>query len=292
MLSVAKVAPEGRSLSRPCHRLLLFDGMFLVGRNVMQNVSSIGRNTPSISVGDRFTNRYGCEAEVIKYESAKAVTVKFLDSFGYELTTTGASLRNTNFKNPYHPTICGIGYLGDGPHLSRVKGRYTLAYSKWYAMIQRCYAEIPGKHLTYRGCTVVVEWLNFQTFADWFFEQKIVGDMQIDKDILRKSNRIYSPENCRMVPTEINKAMTGGKKNRDSDLPTGVSLHTGGRFTAQITTSSKRRYLGIFDTVEEAFAVYKFEKELHIRQLAEEYKDVLVPEIYEAMMNWEVLITD
>lgn len=65
MLSVAKVAPEGRSLSRPCHRLLLFDGMFLVGRNVMSKYNS-GRAT--VFVGDRFTNRYGCEAEVIKYD--------------------------------------------------------------------------------------------------------------------------------------------------------------------------------------------------------------------------------
>lgn len=245
----------------------------------------------TVFVGDRFTNRYGCEAEVIKYESAKKVTIRFLDDFGYELTTAVSTLRNINFKNPYHPTVCGVGYLGHGKHLAKVKGKDTAVYQRWTGMIARCYASRPGYYETYIGCTMVPEWLNFQTFAEWHSKQPFLDGMQIDKDILLKNNRTYSPENCRLVPTEINKAMTGGKKNRDSDLPTGVGI-CGKKFSANITTSGKHRYLGLYSTPEEAFSVYKLEKELHIRQLAEKYKGALVPEIYEAMMNWEVLITD
>ena len=245
----------------------------------------------TVFVGDRFTNRYGCEAEVIKYESAKKVTIRFLDDFGYELTTAVSTLRNINFKNPYYASVHGVGYLGKGAHRAKLKGKDTTVYQRWAGMIARCYASGPGYYETYIGCTVVPEWHNFQNFAEWHSKQPFIEGMQIDKDILKKNNRTYSLENCRLVPTEINKAMTGGKKNKESGLPTGV-VHRQGRFMANITTSGKHRYLGTFDTPEEAFAVYKFEKELHIRELAEKYKDVLVPEIYQAMLVWEVLITD
>ncbi len=288
MLSVAKVAPEGRSLSRPCHRLLLFDGMFLVGRNVMSRSKP---RVPSIFVGDRFTNRLGCEAVVVKYESSTRITVKFLDDFGYELITKADSLRNSTFKNLFHPVVCGVGYLGVGEFTHSSGGKVTVAYRRWMDMLTRCYTNGPGYLEAYIGCTVAPEWHNFQNFAEWHSKQKIVGSMQLDKDILRKGNRIYSPDNCRLIPTEINKAMTGGKINKESGLPTGV-VHHQGRFTAQMSTYGRHRYLGVFDIVEEAFIAYKAAKELHIRELAEKYKEVIAPEIYEAMMNWEVLITD
>lgn len=245
----------------------------------------------TVFVGDRFTNRYGCEAEVIKYESAKKVTIRFLDDFGYELTTDADSLKKIGFKNPYHPTVCGVGYLGHGKHPAKVKGKDTTAYQRWNSMLSRCYENGPGRYEPYIGCSVCPEWLNFQNFAEWHSKQPFIEGTQIDKDILKKNNRVYSPENCRLVPTEINKALTGGKKVRELNLPTGVGI-SGKKFSVYITTSSKQRYLGLYDTPEEAFLVYKAAKELHIRELAEKYKDALVPEIYEAMMNWEVLITD
>jgi len=43
---------------------------------------------------------------------------------------------------------------------------------------------------------------------------------------------------------------------------------------------------------EEAFAVYKEAKELHIKSLAEKWKNDLDPRVYKALMNYVVEITD
>lgn len=51
-------------------------------------------------------------------------------------------------------------------------------------------------------------------------------------------------------------------------------------------------HLGVYDTPEEAFRVYKTYKEALIKQKAEKYKHVISPEAYNALMNYKVLITD
>ena len=54
----------------------------------------------------------------------------------------------------------------------------------------------------------------------------------------------------------------------------------------------KRIELGIFETPELAFARYKEYKEDFIKDLAEQYKGEIPNKVYEAMMNWEIEITD
>lgn len=241
----------------------------------------------TIKAGDRFTNRYGCEAEVIKYTSTLSVTIKFRDSFGYEMISSAGALNSKSFKNPYHPTVWGVGYIGVGPHKSRVNGKYTISYSKWASMLERCYAGHKDKYLPYVGCTVSDSWLNFQTFADWLQVQGTLEGMQIDKDILLQGNMIYSSETCRIVPTEINKAITGGKKNRESELPTGVLAYKG-RYIAAITTSGSPKHLGVFNDPETAANAYRLAKIAHVKFLAEKYKASIPLEIYEALLQWVV----
>lgn len=250
-----------------------------------------GSKIPSVSVGDRFTTRHGCTAEVIKYVSAKEVTVKFLDAYGYELTTAAHDLKLSSFRNPYYRSVNGVGYIGVGIHGARLNGKAFHAYQRWASMMARCYLLAPGRYEAYRGCTVTPEWHNFQNFAEWYLSQYRENGWQIDKDILCKGNRLYSPDNCSLVPKEINKAMVGGRVREDATIPLGVVRHRG-RFVATTTKRGKQVYIGVFSTPEEAFYAYKVVKEAYIRELAEEYKAVITPEIYEAMMNWEVLITD
>ena len=50
--------------------------------------------------------------------------------------------------------------------------------------------------------------------------------------------------------------------------------------------------LGTFRKEEDAFNVYKLEKEKHIKQLAEQYKDQLESRVYNALYNYKVEITD
>ena len=75
-------------------------------------------------------------------------------------------------------------------------------------MLERCYSQkTQEKHTTYKECSVSEEWYNFQNFAEWMDKNYNYETMQkwhLDKDILFKGNKIYSPERCAFVPQEIN----------------------------------------------------------------------------------------
>ena len=52
---------------------------------------------------------------------------------------------------------------------------------------------------------------------------------------------------------------------------------------------TKLRYLGYFDTEQEAFETYKTFKESYIKQLADEYKDQLDVRVYASLLSYTVL---
>ena len=51
-------------------------------------------------------------------------------------------------------------------------------------------------------------------------------------------------------------------------------------------------HIGHFDTELEAFMVYKNEKEAYIIETVTKWKDQIDPRVYEALMNYQVEITD
>ena len=55
-----------------------------------------------------------------------------------------------------------------------------------------------------------------------------------------------------------------------------------------------KKYLGRFslDQVEEAFLTYKRFKENYIKQVADEYKNLIPDKVYQALYNYKVEITD
>ena len=75
-------------------------------------------------------------------------------------------------------------------------------------MFARCYNE--KYHInrpTYTNCEVCSEWYNYQNFGKWYEENyyEVQGEqMCLDKDILVKDNKLYSPSTCTFVPKRIN----------------------------------------------------------------------------------------
>lgn len=165
-------------------------------------------------------------------------------------------------------------------------------------MIQRCYSKkFQAKHPAYIGCSVCDEWKNYQNFAEWCISNyyEIQNEkMQLDKDILIKGNKIYSPDTCVFVPQRINKLFIKSNKSR-GEHPIGVSYDKNrNKFTSQCSKQYLNNigYLGSFETELEAFNVYKEFKENYIKQVADEYKDKIPKKLYYAMYNWKVEITD
>ena len=51
-------------------------------------------------------------------------------------------------------------------------------------------------------------------------------------------------------------------------------------------------YLGVFETEMEAFYAYKEAKEAYIKELANKWKDQIDPRAYDALMDYQIEITD
>lgn len=53
--------------------------------------------------------------------------------------------------------------------------------------------------------SVCEEWFDYQNFAAWWNTQEYRQDVWcLDKDILVRGNKLYSPETCCFVPPEVN----------------------------------------------------------------------------------------
>ncbi len=192
-------------------------------------------------------------------------------------------------RRAMEPVMCGVGYHG-----SENVDCTSESYLKWHDMLVRCYnAKFHERQPQYKGCTVCEEWLNYSNFKVWYDQNKIKGmSLDLDKDILFKGNKIYSPETCCFVPHAINTLFLNKKADR-GDFPIGVSYEKDKRkFRAYMSFMGKQIKIGTFNTAESAFARYKKYKEDFIQDIAEQYKDILPYKIYEAMMNWKIEIDD
>ena len=164
-------------------------------------------------------------------------------------------------------------------------------------MLERCYYEIvQSKQPTYKGCSVCDEWHNFQNFAKWFDENYYqCGNEKthLDKDILFKKNKIYSPDTCIFVPQKINLLFLKNGKNRGI-YPIGVYFEKSrNKYNAHLCATGKT--IGRYNAPEEAFQAYKQTKENYIKKVADEYKSKypqFPQKLYEAMYRYEVEIDD
>ncbi|AZU98973.1 putative AP2 domain-containing protein/putative DNA-binding protein [Bacillus phage pW2] len=247
-------------------------------------------------IGETNTNNKGVKMEIIEYNNANNIIVLFED--GCKLKTKYCHFKSGRIKSLHEPIIANKGYIGQGKYTPTIDGKITRAYQTWSNMIKRCYDERfhDKKHRVYVDCEVCEEWHNFQNFAEWFHHNyyEIFGEMMaLDKDILVKGNKIYSPETCVYTPQKINTLFTRNNSNR-GDCPIGVHyVKERNKYSARCTTlENKRKELGHYETKEEAFIAYKRFKENVIKDVANEYMGEIPLKLYYAMMTYEVEITD
>lgn len=187
------------------------------------------------------------------------------------------------------PSILGVGYWGS-PDVDVMHWTYRL----WSNMLARCYSDVVQKNSPhYIGCTVDEEWHNYSNFKEWVennYYQVGYESSALDKDILKKGNKVYSKNTCIFVPQEINFIFTNNQKNK-GDYPHGI-IKKGNKFIVRVNKDKNQVNIGSFNTLEEAFGQYKLHKEEEIRRLAEQYKDKVPDELYNALMNWQVEFDD
>ncbi len=242
----------------------------------------------------------GEECEIVEYVNAKDITVKFIKT-GEITKSQYCHFKKRTIKSHLTPTVFAVGIVGMEEIVDEEK-KIPKSYQTWKGMLERCYSQkYQEKHPTYMGCKVCDEWLYYPNFKKWYDENyyEIEGQrMELDKDILVKNNKVYSPDSCVFVPNNINVLFTKNNKIRGK-YPIGVHLHKQnnkycalcGVFDIQIR-KSKQKHLGLYDTPKEAFQIYKITKEDNIKLIADFYKDSIPEKLYDAMYKYKVEIDD
>ena len=240
-------------------------------------------------IGETHTTNNGEKLTILKYRGNFRYLIKFEDNT--EINGVRYDhIKNGEVKNPNTPIVYGIGYSSIGKYSQK---EHRSAYRKWQGMLERCYSEkYQIKRPTYIGCSVSEDWFNFQVFANWFYDETngYKEGYQLDKDILKKGNKIYSPETCCFVPQEINTLLVKNDSKR-GNLLIGVRKNGNG-FQARLNINGDTKIIGTYSTQEQAFLVYKEEKESYIKYLADKIKDNISPKVYNALINYIVEITD
>ena len=85
-------------------------------------------------------------------------------------------------------------------------------YDIWTGMLRRCYSEtFLKKYPSYMGCQVCEDWKTFSNFKLWVEEQDFIGKC-LDKDLLNRGVRVYSPETCVFISKNLNSFLVGTRK--------------------------------------------------------------------------------
>ncbi len=187
-------------------------------------------------------------------------------------------------------------YLCAGFGINDKKGfSHTKEYSHWSNLIKRCYLKsCQDRATSYSGCSVSEEFRKFSFFYDWCQDQVGFSSErpEIDKDLLIKSNKIYSPETSVFLPKEINTLLIKQSSKR-GEYPIGVYMEKKyGMLKSQIRHNGSKLFLGYFDNEDDAFRAYKHKKEELIKNLANKHINTLDKKSYSALMAYEVLISD
>ena len=74
-------------------------------------------------------------------------------------------------------------------------------------------------------------------------------------------------------------------KPNSNGLPNGIVKINNGY---KATYNTKK--LGIFENLKDAYEAYAKEKEHYIKEIAEEYKNIIPQNVYEALLNYKVRI--
>lgn len=258
-----------------------------MSNNYTKNISNM--NKLNYEGGVFNSNSFG-EFTVIKYESNRNITVKFLNT-GFVTKTTLTQLQKGTVADKLVPTLCGVGVLG-GQYDIRENGVQNREYKIWSSMMNRCYDKTYQRRFpTYRKCEVSDYFKCYDNFHIWCNEQKGFNEefWQLDKDLLVTGNKLYSETTCVFLPSAINLAIV--KPAKVKELPVGVTLSSDKKkFVARISRYGNSEVLGRFTDLESAKEVYKHAKISYITELANKYKGLIDDRAYEALINYKVYL--
>ena len=245
-------------------------------------------------VGKICISKSSGDFKVLKYNNAKDVEIQFLKT-GYEATVGLGHIKIGNVKDPYAPSVHGVGVTGTKYPIT-VDDVITKEYVLWVDMLQRCYSDsFKKKRPTYEGCEASENFKSYEYFYEWCQNQIGFSNQgwHLDKDLLIKGNKVYNEDSCVFIPHEINSLLIKSNTSRGEYLICVCWDKAKNAFKAQVRKNKgKSEYLGLFNTEIEAFNAYKVAKESFVKEQANKWKDQIEDRAYKALMKYTVEITD
>lgn len=170
--------------------------------------------------------------------------------------------------------VLGVG-INDANTTYDATGSRCPFYRRWSDMLRRCYSKAYHKDKpSYVDCTVCPEWLTFSNFKSWMEKQDWEGKA-LDKDLLIKGNKVYSPETCLFISPEVNQFLNSG--GGENGLLRGVTWREDkGKYLAQCGNKRRNAYIGLFDTEHAAHEAYNRRKFELAKSLADGQDDYRV----------------
>ena len=238
------------------------------------------------------SNNFG-DFKVIEYINFKNVVIEFVKT-KFVTTTTTQQIKFGEVRDMLYPSVEGVG-INDLELTNIPTQTRNPYYYMWVNMLRRSH-NVYNKY-EYDGASCDKNWLYFSKFIEDIsnIENHIKGvedGWELDKDILVKGNKHYSKETCCFVPKEINSLLISAKLRRGK-FPVGVGYNKRDKlFTSTISIEGKRKSLGCYKDEISAFQAYKLAKEQHIKYIADKFKDEIASNVYDALMTYQVEITD
>lgn len=228
--------------------------------------SVFDRTTEVYGIGKKFKTNEGYEIEIIEKAPNSRRKIMFLDEYKFICVSKVTHIRKGQIKNPYHKSMCGVGYHGSGKYKTTDKNGATIEAKTWRRMMNRAYSEaVKKRQPTYKSITVCEEWHNFQNFAEWFkntYPYNIENvKFELDKDLKQDGveNKIYSPNTCVWIPKSVNAFIANGARKAGESGFSGVTKY--GEEKWKVSTwdfeTGEFVYLGLCLDIDEACKRYE-----------------------------------
>lgn len=245
-----------------------------------------------VKLGDVFETKYG-KVTVIKYEGFRQVTVKYDD--GYVTTASLHNLRKGNVKNKNIPSVCGLGFIGQGEHKPYTDGKPAYEYVTWKKIMLKC-SNKSGKKFT-----VDERWLNYQNYVvdvRGMFGFGNPGWKMFKMSFCDPDGLYYSKETCAFLPSNLGQSMQRlsdcmvcdySGYSKVSRFPKTVKQDTAITASAAFITRVNDKHIGVFNTAEEARCAFIKNKVKATLATIEKHKNVITPDTY-AELRYRVKI--
>ena len=149
-------------------------------------------------LGETVMQNCGELAFIVEYVNSHDITIQFKKTSELVKTSYDKFIRG-EVKSHFTASGYGVGITG----LETIRdenGELLDSYICWRDMLRRCYsAKYQEKQPTYKGCRVCDDWLYYSNFKNWYDKSYYEVEnktSQLDKDILIKGNKVYSPDTC------------------------------------------------------------------------------------------------